>query len=201
MSKSWYNGLTPAAKFDHKKLEDHVSSKIDIFVAQYNIPRITVQETQKMIHKLSSSKATGPDAISVKLLKMVSLVFSHPLTRLFNLSIVKGTLPSKWKVTRITPLCKDGAHDSRDNDRPISLLSVLSKVMETHVATSFVTYLVAFVKVTLLSLLWSNLQTKYCSAWTGTNLLGMIFVDFGRAFYVATRENVLSWLQPSPFII
>ena len=32
-----------------------------------------------MIHKLSSSKATGPDAISVKLLKMVSPVFSHPL--------------------------------------------------------------------------------------------------------------------------
>ena len=182
MSKSWYNGLTPTVKFDHKKLEDHVSVKIDSFVAQYNIPRITVQETQKMIHKLSSSKATGPNVISVKLLKMVSPVFSHPLTRLFNLSIVKGTLPSKWKVARITqftPLYKDGAHDSRNNYRPISLLSVLSKVMEKHFAASFVNYLVAFVKVTLLSLLWSNLQAKYCSAWTGTKLLGMIFVDFG----------------------
>ena len=195
MSKSWYNGLTPTAKFDNKKLEDHVSSTIDSFVAQYNIPWITVQETQKMIHKLSSSKATGPDAISVKLLKMVSPVFSHPLTRLFNLSIVKGTLPSKWKVTRITPLYKDGAHDSRDNDRPISLLSVLSKVMEKHVATSFVTYLVAFAKVTLLSLLWSNLQTKYRSAWTGTKLLGMIFVDFGRAFYVVDHQPLVSKLR------
>ena len=134
MSKSWYNGFTPTAKFDHKKLEDHVSSKIDKnFVAQYNIPRITVQETQKMIRKLSSSKATGPDAISVKLLKMVSPVFSHPLTRLFNLSIVKGTFHSKWKAARITPLYKDGERDSRDNYRPISLLSVLSKVMEKHV--------------------------------------------------------------------
>ena len=153
MSKSWYNGLTPTVKFDHKKLEDHVSLKIDSFVAQYNIPRITVQETQKMIHKLSSSKATGPNVISVKLLKMVSPVFSHPLTRLFNLSIVKGTFHSKWKAARITPLYKDGEQDSRDNYRPISLLSVLSKVMEKHFAASFVNYLVAFVKVTLLSLL------------------------------------------------
>ena len=56
-----------------------------------------------MINKLSSSKATGPDAISVKLLNMLSPVFSHPLT---NLSIVKGTFPSKRKVARITPLYK-----------------------------------------------------------------------------------------------
>ena len=34
-------------------------------------------------------------------------------------------------MARITTLYKDGAHDSRDNDRPISLLSVLSKVMDT----------------------------------------------------------------------
>ena len=62
---------------------------------------------------------------------------THPLTRLFNLSIVKGTFHSKWKVARITPLYKDGAQDSRDNYRPISLLSVPSKVMEKHGATSF----------------------------------------------------------------
>ena len=154
-----------------------------------------------MINKLSSSKATGPDAISVKLLNMLSPVFSHPLTRLFNLSIVKGTLPSKWKVARITPLYKDGAHDSRDNDRPISLLSVLSKVMEKHVATSFVNYLAH-------SELLYDLQSAFCEGHSTESALikltnkilfssdrdevtGMIFVDFGKAFYVVNHQPLL----------
>ena len=154
-----------------------------------------------MINKLSSSKATGPDAISVKLLNMLSPVFSHPLIRLFNL----GTFPSKRKVTRITPLYKNGAHDSRDNNRPISLLSVLSKVMETHVATSFVNYLAH-------SELLYNLQSAFCEGHSTESALikltnkilfsldrdevtGMIFVDFGKAFYIGIHQPLLSNLR------
>ena len=179
--------------------------RLIILFSQYNIHRITVQETKKMIHKLSSWKATGPDAISVKLLKMVSPVFSHPLTRLFNMSIVKGTFPSKWKVARITPLDKDGAHDSRDNYRPISLLSVLSKVMEKHVATSFVNYLVH-------SELLYDLQSASCHGHLTESALikltnkilfslnrdevtEMIFVDFGKGFYVVNHQPLLSKLR------
>ncbi|CAB4043487.1 Hypothetical predicted protein [Paramuricea clavata] len=133
---------SPTNQFDSKKIEDYISSKIGNFVTQFNIPQITVEETQKLIDKLPLSKASGPDAISVKVLKLVSSVFSEPLTRLFNLSIVKGFFPSKWKVARGTPLFKDGARESRDNYRPISVLSVLSKLLEKHVAVSFMDYLV-----------------------------------------------------------
>ena len=51
---------------------------------QFNIPLIIVQETQKFIDNLSSSKATGADEISVKVLKLVSPVFVQALTRLIN---------------------------------------------------------------------------------------------------------------------
>ena len=115
---------------------------VDNFVTQFNIPLITVQETQKFIDNLSSSKATGADEISVKVLKLVSPVFVQPLTRLINLSIQSGCFPTKWKMARVTPLFKDGAQDCRDNFRPISVLSILSKVCEKHVAASFMDYLV-----------------------------------------------------------
>lgn len=42
----------------------------------------------------------------------------------------------------VTPLFKDGAQDCRDNFRPISVLSILSKVCEKHVAVSLMDYLV-----------------------------------------------------------
>ena len=65
---------TLSVSFDSSKLEEFVSSTVDNFVTQFNIPLITVQETQKFIDNLSSSKATGADEISVKVLKLVSPV-------------------------------------------------------------------------------------------------------------------------------
>ena len=82
------------------------------------------------------------DEISVKVLKLVSPVFVQPLTRLINLSIVSACFPTKWKLARVTPLFKDGAQDCQDNYRLISVLSILSKVCEKHVAASFMDYLV-----------------------------------------------------------
>ena len=106
------------------------------------IPFLTVQETQKVIDNLSSSKATGADEISVKVLKLVSPVFVQPLTKLINLSIQSGCFPTKWK-RRVSHLSfKDGAQDCLDNYRPISVLSILSKVCEKHVAVSLMDYLV-----------------------------------------------------------
>ena len=86
---------TSSFSFDSSKLEEFVSSTVDNFVTQFNIPLITVQETQKFIDNLSSSKATGADEISVKVLKLVSPVFVQPLTRLINLSIQSGCSPTK----------------------------------------------------------------------------------------------------------
>ena len=55
------------------------------------IPEISVQETAKLIDKLSVAKATGHDGINVKVLKLISPVFSQPLSTLFNLSIQMGS--------------------------------------------------------------------------------------------------------------
>ena len=73
---------TSSVSFDSSKLEEFVSSTVDNFVTQFNIPLITVQETQKFMDNLSSLKATRVDEISVKVLKLVSPVFVQPLTRL-----------------------------------------------------------------------------------------------------------------------
>ena len=77
-----------------------------------------------------------------QVLKQISPVFAEPLTRLFNISITKGLFPNKWKVARVSPLFKDGARDNRSNYRPISILPVFSKLLEKHVAGSFMDYLV-----------------------------------------------------------
>ena len=87
-------------------------------------------------------------------------------------------------MARVTPLFKDGAQDCRDNYRPISVLSVLSKVCEKHVAVSLMDYLV---KTGLLYELQSAFRAGHSTLISLTDkilfnldedkLSGMVFVD------------------------
>ena len=192
-------------KFDTTKIEEYVSSKIGNLITQFNIPVITVEETKKQIDKLSPSKATGPDGISVKVLKPISPVFAEPLTRLFNLSITKGVFPNKWKTARVSPLFKDGSHDNRCNYRPISVLPVFSKLLEKHVARSFMDYLV---KNGLLYDLQSAFREGHSTESALIKLTdqilfdldqdkvtGVISVDFQKAFDLVDHQLLLTKLR------
>ena len=55
------------------------------------------------------------------------------VTKLFNLSISSGTFPTKWKLSSVVPIHKSSDKGSSKNYRPISLLPILSKLLEKHV--------------------------------------------------------------------
>ena len=57
-------------------------------------------------------------------------VFSCHLSQLYNLSLNQSTFPDKCKVGRVVPAHKSGPTDIMDNYRPISILSVFSKIFE-----------------------------------------------------------------------
>ena len=80
--------------------------------------------------KLKLSKATGLDKISAKLLKDAASIIAKPVTYLINLTISTGEIPSQWKEARVTPIYKTGKKDDENNYRPISVLPLVSKVME-----------------------------------------------------------------------
>ena len=91
--------------------------------------------------KLSPRKAVGIDKISSQLLRIAAPVIAPVVVRLINFSFSSGSFPSRWKTAKVSPLYKNG--DSRDvqNFRPISVLPVLSKVIERHVHDSLSSYL------------------------------------------------------------
>ena len=141
----------------------------------------------------------------MKVLKLVSPVFVQPLRRLINLSIQSGCFPTKWKMARVTPLFKDDAQDCRDNFRPISVLSILSKVCEKHVADSSMGPLV---KTGLLY----ELQSAFCAGHSTESALisltdqiffnlgedklsGIVFADFRKAFDVVDHQLLLTKLR------
>ena len=63
---------------------------------------------------------------------MVTLT-APSLTKLFNLSIGSGCFPTAWKCARVTPIFKSADPALPSNYRPISILPIVSKVLERHV--------------------------------------------------------------------
>ena len=91
---------------------------------------ITQTEILNLLHGLVSSKASGMDGISAKVLKIAAPVITPSLALIFNQSISTGIFPSDWKIARVTPIFKTGAKHDMENYRPISVISIVSKIME-----------------------------------------------------------------------
>ena len=91
---------------------------------------LTVEEVQAVLENFDSTKATGPDNIPARLLKETAPIISPSLCMLFNKSLDEGVLPEEWKLANIVPVHKKGERECTENYRPISLLPIVSKVLE-----------------------------------------------------------------------
>ena len=87
----------------------------------------------KLLASLDSNKATGPDKISAIMLKKTATSIAPSVTSLFNQSLKDGHVPLEWKLSHAVPIPKRSPANSPDHYRPVSLLSILSKVLECHV--------------------------------------------------------------------
>ena len=120
----------PFTKFDGSKSE-HIGQ---LFV--------TPEMIAKKIKKMKDNKSPGVDWIPPKLLKEIVEQISTPLAKCFNFLLEKGILPSEWKEANITPLFKKGSRNKPDNYRPVSLTSVVCKLLETLIRDHTVEFLV-----------------------------------------------------------
>ena len=99
-------------------------------------------EVDKLIDGLDMNKSTGPNSIPVFILKLLKPFFSYWLSELINPYFVVGIFPDILKIAKVTPLHKKECNLNFLNYRPISLLSVFSKIFEKTVYTRIYTYLV-----------------------------------------------------------
>ena len=103
---------------------------------------VTPKMIANKIKKMIDNKSPGVDGIPLKLLKEIVEQISTPLAKLFNLSLEEGIVPSEWKEANITPLFKKGSRNKPENYRPVSLTSVVCKLLKTLIRDHIVEFLV-----------------------------------------------------------
>ena len=75
-------------------------------------------------------KSTGPSSIPVRLLKIAAPYIILPLCKLINISFHTWVFPESINVAKVVPTFESGSSQDINNYRPISLLSVFSKIIE-----------------------------------------------------------------------
>ena len=150
-------------------------------------------------------KAVGYDNVSAKLLINAAEYISGPLCHIFNLSFTSCRFPDALKIARVVPIFKKGSNDIPGNYRPISVLPLISKILERIVNNRLVTYLNKYnllykhqygfrekhsAKLSLINLL-NNLTQQIDQ---GKTTIG-IFLDFAKAFDTIDHTILLSKLH------
>ena len=99
------------------------------------------QEISDIINNFDDFKATGSCSVPIKLLKLARNELSIPFSDICNTSFTEGIFPEIIKVAKVMPSHKKGPTNDVNNYRPISLLSVFSKILEKLMVVRLTTYL------------------------------------------------------------
>ena len=114
-------------------------------ITKYHTEDVSVEITEikvkKLLLALKTDKSPGPDGIHSLFLRNTSEEVANPFTQIFNKSITESELPYDWKQANISPIYKKGARNEAGNYRPISLTSVVCKMLEAIIKESMTQFL------------------------------------------------------------
>ena len=135
-----------AKNFSKNSNLDDSGISLPVFPSRTNLKLHNISITPKMVKNvitnLDSSKASGPDCIPVVVLKNCEPEISYILAKLFNNCLKESCFPDCWKVSLLVHVFKNvGERSTAKNYRPVSLLSVVSKVFEKLVNNKIVDHL------------------------------------------------------------
>ena len=147
------------------------------------------------------NRATGIDELSGRFLKDGADILTMPINQICNLSIKFSHFPKDCKVANIKPIYKKGTKTDPNNFRPISLLPIVSKIIEKVIHDKTMNYLTnnnvryryesGFRKKHSTDTSLAYLTDKILTGFDSGLLTRMILIDLQKAFDTINHDILL----------
>lgn len=177
-----------------------ISNQHDV---SWNNLKLTPEIIFSKLSLLDANKCAGPDGLPPSFFKRCANFLVDPLFIIFNASLKQGIMPTKWKEAYVIPIHKAGSLNDVKNYRPISKLSIISKILDSLVADELFERFKCIIS--------SNQHGFFKGRSTTTNLLAyteriqrsllsggqidVIFTDFSKAFDTVSHNVLLKKLE------
>ena len=162
---------------------------------------VTQNEVKKLLQKLKTDKAQGPDEMHLYFLKETAEELALPLSIIFTKSLESSEVPEEWKKGRITALFKKGNKRLASNYRPVSLTSIVCKCMEKIVRDSIIQYMkknklfskkqYGFISGRSTSLQLLEVLDKWTEALDMGHTIDCIYMDYAKAFDTVPHRQLI----------
>ena len=166
---------------------------------------ITAEMVKEEINKLNINKSCGPDEIHPKILKELVDFISVPIAILLNKTMNDGEIPEDWKNAFVSAIFKKGSKSLAENYRPISLTSLVCKLMETFVKNAMLTHLMSnnllspkqfgFLSGRSTTTQLLNYLNKCMEKMVNGEVVDCIYLDFAKAFDTVPHKRLINKLK------
>lgn len=161
-------------------------------------------EVRLIITQLKTKSSPGSDKVPVSFLKDNIDFFAQFLSDVANNMFETGSFPSCLKTAIVTPIFKKGSRKDPNNYRPISVLSVFSKVFEMLIKSRLLNHLslnnlisknqYGFLKKRSTTGAVASLIDKVLSSLNDKQKTSSLFLDIAKAFDCLNYEVLRSIL-------
>ena len=156
----------------------------------FKFTELSSSDVLRLLLKIDTSKAVGFDNIPGKLLKIGASSLAVPVTALVNMSIQENTFPDLLKYAEVSSLYKKGDPLLKNNYRPLSVLSALSKIFEklinfqlsSYFDSRFSDYLSGFRQKYSCQTTLLRMITNWKNSLDNGKLIGSVGIDLSKAF-------------------
>ena len=194
---------TPTSKFGNSFVSSYYK-KLNI-KSNFDLTPTTETDVLKTLKDINTFKAPGLDNLKGMFLKDGANVLAAPITQLCNLSMSTSSFPNECKTAKLKPLYKKGCKTDPLNYRPISLLPLISKVIEkvVHEKTNkflddnniLFKFQSGFRNNHSTSSCLSYLNDKILKGFDSRLLTGMILIDLQKAFDTIDHSILLKKMK------
>ena len=103
---------------------------------------VTTEVVVSKINNMKENKSPGVDGIAPKILRETVEQISTPVADVFNMPLREGIVSFEWNEANSIPLFKKGSRNKSVNYRPVSLTSVICKLLETIIRDHMMDFLI-----------------------------------------------------------